>query len=127
MGSLGVMIFFVLSGFLITRLLLVEYSKRGTILLREFYRRRAFRIFPVFYFCWALEMALLLVHHTNVPRWEPWVSFLYLTDYARAIVGYDSVKQMNIAWSLAIEEQFYLLWPAALLWMLLRNKNALRS
>jgi peptidoglycan/LPS O-acetylase OafA/YrhL len=53
-GSLGVMIFFVLSGFLITSMLLKEFRQTGNISLANFYRRRAYRIFPNFYCCWIL-------------------------------------------------------------------------
>lgn len=122
-GSLGVMMFFVLSGFLITRLLLVEYAGTGAISLAQFYRRRAYRIFPVFYVCWGIETLLMHLHGTRLSWWEPVTSFFYLTDYARAFTGFDRVQHMNIAWSLAVEEQFYLLWPAALLWLLRRTRN----
>lgn len=126
-GELGVMMFFVLSGFLITRILLTEYLKTGTISLREFYRRRTLRIFPTFYVCWLLETLLITLHREHIHWWEPWASFFYLSDYARAIAGPEAVRHMVVAWSLAIEEQFYLLWPAVLLWMLLSRKNAIRA
>jgi peptidoglycan/LPS O-acetylase OafA/YrhL len=120
-APLGVMIFFVLSGFLVTRILLREFSRSGNISLPKFYQRRALRIFPVFYFCWILELALIRIHGVSLASWEPWVSFFYLTDYARALLGIDGIQHMNIAWSLAIEEQFYLLWPVILLFLLRRN------
>jgi hypothetical protein len=70
-GELGVMTFFVLSGFLITRILFKEYLKTGTISLRELYRRRTMRIFPTFYVCWLLEMLLIVIHRERIPgsRW----------------------------------------------------------
>jgi peptidoglycan/LPS O-acetylase OafA/YrhL len=105
-GELGVMMFFVLSGFLITRILLMEYLKSGTISLREFYRRRTLRIFPTFYVCWLIETLLIALHREHIRWWEPCASFLYLTDYARAIAGPQTIRHMAIAWSLAIEEQF---------------------
>ncbi len=125
-GELGVMMFFVLSGFLITRILLGEYAKTGTISLRKFYRNRAFRILPTFYACWLLETLLIAVHREHIRAWEPWASFFYLTDYARAIAGPETIQHMGIAWSLAIEEQFYFLWPAMLLWILASRRNASR-
>ncbi len=70
-GELGVMMFFVLSGFLITRILRTEYLETGTISLREFYRRRTFRIFPTFYVCWLLETLLITLHREHIRWWEP--------------------------------------------------------
>ncbi len=125
-GSLGVMIFFVLSGFLITRLLLAEHAKTHTISLREFYKRRAFRIFPAFYACWIVETILLALHGQHTRWWEPWASFFYLENYARAFAGPETIGHMQIAWSLAIEEQFYLIWPAVLLWLLRRSKPTIK-
>lgn len=125
-GEVGVTMFFVLSGFLITRILLVEYAKTGTISLRKFYRNRALRILPTFYVCWLLETLLIAVHREHIRWWEPWASFFYLTDYARAIAGPETIRHMGIAWSLAIEERFYLLWPAMLLWMLASRRKASR-
>jgi peptidoglycan/LPS O-acetylase OafA/YrhL len=126
-GELGVMTFFVLSGFLITRILLKEYLKTGTISLREFYRRRTLRIFPSFYICWLLETLLIVIHREHIRWWEPWASFFYLSDYARAIAGPTTIRHMVVAWSLAIEEQFYLLWPAVLLWILVSRRKASRA
>ncbi len=60
-GPMGVEVFFVLSGFLITGILLKEYSRSGTIRLSEFYKRRAFRIFPTFYVCWILTTLFMVI------------------------------------------------------------------
>ncbi len=92
-GELGVMLFFVLSGFLITGILLREYATTGKISLREFYRRRAFRIFPTFYVCWCLELLLVRYHGVAVRWWEPWATF-FLHDGLRSgdrRTGDDSV------------------------------------
>src|SRR6185437_708119 len=94
---------------------------------REFYRRRTLRIFPTFYVCWLLETLLILVHQQHIRWWEPWASFFYLNDYARAIAGPETIHHMVVSWSLAIEEQFYLLWPAVLLWMLVSRKKPTRA
>ena len=123
-GPLGVMIFFVLSGFLITGILLKEFDKTASISLKRFYARRAFRIFPTFYFCWFLVTALRIYHHAHIGKWEAIGSFFYLTDYIRATrADPHSELHMWISWSLAIEEQFYLLWPALLLFLLRRKVN----
>jgi peptidoglycan/LPS O-acetylase OafA/YrhL len=117
-GPMGVMIFFVLSGFLITSMLLKEYEKSGTISLRMFYKRRAFRIFPTFYVCWVISTILLWTTAAGrkAPAWQLAASFFYLEDYARALQPtLQTDLHMWISWSLAIEEQFYLLWPVLLL------------
>ena len=119
-GPMGVMIFFVLSGFLITGVLLAEYTKKATISLRTFYSRRAFRIFPTFYACWLLTTVGLWLHHEPIDKLQAVASFFYLTDYLRALcpISGQTTIHMWISWSLAVEEQYYLIWPAALLWIL---------
>src|SRR6476620_9232372 len=77
-GAHGVLIFFVLSGFLITWLLLKENEKYGRISLKGFYRRRVLRIFPAFYFYWILLVAILLLGHHEIVWLHTISSFLYL-------------------------------------------------
>jgi peptidoglycan/LPS O-acetylase OafA/YrhL len=120
-GSLGVMIFFVLSGFLITAMLLKEYRKTGGISLGNFYRRRAYRIFPTFYCCWILTTVVDFLAHQL--QWKTAaISFFYLMDYGRALAPENVQPWMHmwISWSLAVEEKFYLLWPLLLLFLLKR-------
>jgi peptidoglycan/LPS O-acetylase OafA/YrhL len=124
-GSLGVMIFFVLSGFLITSMLLKEYRKTGSISLSNFYRRRAYRIFPSYYCCWILTTVVYCLAHQFVWKTAA-LSFFYLMDYGRAFAS-DDVRpymEMLISWSLAVEEKFYLLWPLVLLFLLKRPSLA---
>jgi peptidoglycan/LPS O-acetylase OafA/YrhL len=124
-GWLGVTMFFVLSGFLITRLLLKEVRKSGRISLGTFYKRRSMRIFPVFYLCWTIATVLLLLQHQPVMWKQAAASFFYLTDYERALLPATPADfHMGISWSLAIEEQFYLLWPLALIWILKSKRRA---
>src|SRR6266568_3863839 len=92
-GDLGVSAFFVLSGFLITWLLLKEHGTTGDVSLRQFYTRRVLRIFPA-------------------PS-----ALLYLVNYFNALHGHPTTSIAH-AWSLGIEEQFYLLWPLLLLGLL---------
>jgi peptidoglycan/LPS O-acetylase OafA/YrhL len=127
-GSMGVMIFFVLSGFLITSMLLKEYRKTGSISLGDFYRRRAFRIFPTFYVCWILTATIDLLARTFYWR-SSIVSFFYLMDYGRGLSSNSSIDLLNmgISWSLAIEEKFYLLWPLLLLTLLRKRTTAVRA
>lgn len=104
------MIFFVLSGFLITWLLLKENDKHGRISISGFYVRRVLRIFPAFYCYWILLIALLLLTGKKI-LWPHAISaFFYVSNYYNAING-DPNTGFSHTWSLAIEEQFYILWP----------------
>src|ERR1700730_4751565 len=84
-GSLGVAIFFVLSGFLITWLMLAEAEKTGTVSLRKFYVRRTLRIFPAFYVFWIVSLAVAYLQHQPIYWPEAWASFFYLGDYFAAV------------------------------------------
>jgi peptidoglycan/LPS O-acetylase OafA/YrhL len=112
-AHLGVSVFFVISGFLITSLLLKEWDATGTIGLKRFYLRRAFRIFPPFYLYLVILLALVLagVFHTSLRAF--FFAAIYCMDYYLG-PGSGFVGLQHI-WSLSVEEQFYLLWPAALL------------
>ncbi|MDP9736955.1 acyltransferase family protein [Curtobacterium sp. 260] len=115
-GGVGVTIFFVLSGFLITSLLLKELDATGRINLGSFYARRALRLFPALLTVLAATPLLMLV--TNDPRLHEYplwalLTGLYLMDYARA-VGLPETP-LGHTWSLGVEEQFYLIWPVALI------------
>jgi len=123
-GGLGVLAFFVLSGFLITWLLLKEEERFGTISLRRFYVRRSLRIFPAFYTYWLLLTAALLLFHKRYIVGQAVASFLYVNNYYQAILG-DPNTGFSHTWSLGIEEQFYLLWPMTFL-ALKRNRHRLR-
>ena len=105
-GDLGVQVFFILSGFLITSLLLREIGRSSTIDLRDFYIRRAFRIFPAAF----VFLAVVIVLYWRQMRWFHIAAAIFYganMDISRPwIFGH--------LWSLSIEEQFYLLWPFAL-------------
>lgn len=110
LGGLGVRIFFVLSGFLISTILLEE-SQRGGIRLGRFYLKRTMRIFPPYYFlitCVALLSAKGWLDSSKS-------DLLHALTYT---VNYDKPGwSLGHAWSLSVEEQFYLLWPACLLFL----------
>ena len=118
-AGLGVLGFFVLSGFLITWLLLKELDRTGTVSVGRFYKRRFLRIFPAFYCFWFLSIALLYVRGHAVPWAHALSAFAYFSDYYSAIVR-PPASYYSHTWSLAIEEQFYLFWPVVV--YLLRNK-----
>jgi peptidoglycan/LPS O-acetylase OafA/YrhL len=113
-GMVGVNLFFVLSGFLITSLLVKEQDRTGGIDLRRFYERRIRRLIPALIavlIATGVLMALMGQFHEYIAQAA--VSFFYVSDIAKAIrfdLGY-----VGHTWSLAMEEQFYLLWPAILL------------
>jgi peptidoglycan/LPS O-acetylase OafA/YrhL len=109
-GATGVTVFFVLSGYLITTLLLAEERERGRIGLRGFYARRALRIFPAYYAYLAVVVALTLA--AVVPR-APLHDFAASAVYLRNFVGRG--HETAHLWSLAVEEHFYLLWPSFLI------------
>ncbi len=110
-GNLGVRIFFVISGFLITGLLFKELDATGHISLKRFYIRRALRIFPAFYVFWlAIYFASASGFITVRPR--------DLTEAATYTINYFAGQGQSVyvkhIWSLSVEEQFYLLWPILL-------------
>lgn len=105
-GFLGVDIFFVISGFLITHLLMAEHVGTGRVSLRDFYLRRVFRILPPLV-C-AIVLAMLLWPGSTADRMV--VVQAALLFYANFLPA-ETLGNLGHTWSLAIEEQFYLVWP----------------
>jgi peptidoglycan/LPS O-acetylase OafA/YrhL len=130
-GKLGVVLFFVLSGFLITYLLLAE-KEAGGIAVRSFYIRRILRIWPLYYLVVLTGLFLL-----------PYISFLAIpgrTEFVfdhfggkvalyvfflpnLALAGFSPVPYIAQAWSVGVEEQFYLIWP----WLIKKTKHILMA
>lgn len=106
LGNLGVRVFFVISGFLITFLLLKESDKNGKISLRGFYERRIIRIFPAFY-GYLLVIGILALAGVVAMDWS---DFEFAAVY---LINFVAKKSWAVGhlWSLSVEEQFYLLWP----------------
>jgi Predicted acyltransferases len=117
-GGAGVLMFFVLSGFLITWLLLRENDQFGTVSLRKFYMRRSLRIFPAFYCFAALVIGVMILRHLRILWPQTLAALFYVSNYYQALIG-DPDTPFRHTWSLAVEEQFYLLWP--LTFLLLRR------
>lgn len=117
-GFLGVDVFFTLSGFLITTLLLEEWQARGTISLRHFYARRALRLFP------AVVVLLVAYCAFALAAGGPYLGTrlrgvaygaTYTANWPQAFgLGFPE-QEIGFLWTLAIEEQYYLLWPGLLL------------
>ncbi len=113
-GDEGVTLFFAISGFLITTLLLRERDTAGSINLRAFYIRRALRIFPLYYAVVAVYVVLTLLFERTSPAGREFFANLifFLTYTSNWYVALEGRVIFYFAWSLAAEEQFYLLWPS---------------
>jgi len=122
-GSIGVDVFYTISGFVITRLLIAEYARTGDIGLRRFYRRRWLRLAPALLVVCALTAVLTLAPVQSFSN--GWSAALLaaasLVNLVRAAQpgAYSGVTApLGHTWSLGVEEQFYLLWPPVLLALL---------
>jgi peptidoglycan/LPS O-acetylase OafA/YrhL len=114
MAGYGVTMFFVLSGYLITTLLLKEQDKTGTIALRKFYTRRILRIWPIYYL--ALFIAIIGLVWNNQPV-EGVGAFFYIFLMANIPFVFGGViSPVSQLWSVGVEEQFYLFWPWLFRW-----------
>jgi peptidoglycan/LPS O-acetylase OafA/YrhL len=105
-ANLGVRIFFVISGYLITTLLLKEQQKTSTIQLREFYVRRAYRILPA---AMAFMLPVFVIFWNQLRWYHIAAAALYLANF-----DYAHPWFLGHLWSLSVEEQFYFLWPGVL-------------
>jgi len=105
-GGLGVLLFFVLSGFLITGLLDQEKRQTGRISLRAFYVRRVLRLFPALFVFLAVLSGLIQIRAITD---TPWYAVAACLLYVRNIWGRGSMT--GHIWSLSLEEQFYTVWP----------------
>ncbi len=107
-GTTGVVAFFILSGFLITFLLIREQQEQGGVSIRNFWARRALRIFPVYFLC-LIPLALASLHwNTGIDRESFLYAFTYLYNF---IPKAHYSTTLGHTWSLAVEEHFYLIWP----------------
>jgi peptidoglycan/LPS O-acetylase OafA/YrhL len=115
-GAYGMWLFFVLSSYLITQLLLIELRRTGTVKVKDFYVRRILRIWPLYFFCLAvgvlLSRAIPGTFHLETGRL---VAFLLLAGNWYAIRHGFGPASIGILWSISVEEQFYLLWPGLVL------------
>jgi peptidoglycan/LPS O-acetylase OafA/YrhL len=137
-GFLGVDVFFVLSGFLITDLLVSQYDRLGRLDLKDFWSRRARRLLP------ALALMLIVVSAAAtviepgqgtslrlallaaVTYTSNWYQILHHVSYFASLGLFTAPPPLDHLWSLAIEEQFYLIWPL-ILWLLILRLNGRRA
>ena len=119
LGSVGVGLFFALSGYLITSLLLDERTVVGSVSLSRFYIRRAARLVPALLLVLVVCNALFALANDYDPLRGSLAALTYTSNYAQ-VLQHDFVLGYGPTWTLAVEEHFYILWPLALLWFLRR-------
>jgi peptidoglycan/LPS O-acetylase OafA/YrhL len=132
-GFIGVDVFFALSGYLITGIILNEITKRGKLSFRNFYARRARRLLPAagLVVVSTLLLMLLIYSPLELAKYARWASYtsLYASNYmfmrdASNYFASDVTRNPYLhTWSLAVEEQFYLFWPALIALTLVATKS----
>jgi len=134
-GFLGVEVFFVISGYLITLLLIGEHERTGTVNLGQFWKRRFRRLLPALYVMLtlvAVYVTLIYVTRREEIRGDLVAAVSYVSNWYQIIVGQgygagEKFVPLRHLWSLAVEEQFYLLWPLVMLALLRRSRRRLPS
>lgn len=114
----GVTLFFVLSGYLITYLLLTEYKNTNTISYKKFYTRRILRIWPIYFLAILIALIYIILRGYHVDGHIFFYIFM-LANVPNAFGG--SLPMAGILWSIGVEEQFYLFWP----WLFKKRENLL--
>lgn len=132
-SALGVVFFFVLSGFLITFLLLKEKEQNNSIAIKKFYLRRALRIWPLYYLIFILGFFVLpYLDFFAVPGqdnffqqnfWGNLTLYAFFMPNLAFSIYTTAVPNIGQSWSIGVEEQFYLLWPL----LIRKSKNVLKS
>ncbi|MBI2898457.1 MAG: acyltransferase [Deltaproteobacteria bacterium] len=116
LAGVGLPVFLLLSGFLITGMLLRESDRTGTISTRGFLARRAMRLMPGLYAYLCFATVLLLSGGVRVNWSHLGAAALHLGNYYEAVAG-PQESYVSHPWSLGLQEQFYLVWPLVLLWL----------
>ena len=132
-GAIGVVFFFVLSGFLITYLLFVENEVQKQISIKAFYIRRILRIWPLYYWLVILGFVILpLFPLFDVPDqavnltkyyWPNLLFFIFFVPNVAFSMFTHAVPNVGQLWSIGVEEQFYLIWP----WIVRKSKSFIRT
>ena len=128
-GRFGVDVFFVLSGYLITGLLLAEHDKTGTVSLRNFYVRRALRLLPALVLLIGYTAFVVVIVGHNAEGRSAFIAVIPVIFYVGNWAVAANAKQLGLfghTWTLALEEQFYLCWPPVLKRALRRDPGGRR-
>jgi peptidoglycan/LPS O-acetylase OafA/YrhL len=131
-GGFGVTLFFFISGVLITRLLMAEYAKTGGVQVLNFYVRRFLRLYPALLLSVAGSVILYPLFNGHVPWADVPAVLFYYANYYGGTVGfmqggmpdYGVFQTFGILWSLAVEEQYYLVFPLLMVWLLVDLRKA---
>lgn len=115
-GGFGVTVFFFISGFLISKLLIYEFEQSKTLNFKNFYIRRAFRLYPALLFFSALVILLIVFHNVRLIPSQIVAALMYFENYYYVyFINYQEQHQLysifKILWSLSIEEHYYLFYP----------------
>ena len=121
-GPTGVAAFFILSGYLITYLLIRERQHHGRVSIGNFWARRALRIFPVYFICLIPLAAGSLLWNTGIDSESFFHAFTYLYNF---VPREHYSTTLGHTWSLAVEEHFYLVWPFVFVALFARSPRAL--
>ena len=125
-GLIGVEIFFVLSGFLISCLLIEEWDQSNDISLKQFYLRRGLRLFPALVAMLLVVSGYYWLNYSKAIAWpvtrDGLIALFYSTNWVRSF-GLNGASLFGHTWTLSIEEQFYILWPLILLLLLRRASS----
>jgi peptidoglycan/LPS O-acetylase OafA/YrhL len=127
-SALGLDCFFLVSGFLITRLFFAEAKETGSVSLGDFYKRRLLRLYPVIVVYMVLVIDIQLLRHNHVNANDVGSVFFYYLNYLEAFnepLNIDTTIPIGVLWSLSIEEQFYLFMPLIFIFCRAKPKTVL--
>lgn len=125
-GGDGVTIFFVLSGFLFSWLFCKQWEKKGTIDFKRFYYRRTLRIMPACIFCLIFTVVAKITLEIPVDYAHAFSALTYTANYYNAFFDHPP-SGFSHFWSLAVEEQFYLVWPIVFYFFMKRSRKSLKQ
>lgn len=124
-GWIGVDVFFTLSSFLISSLLIKEFNSNNKINIPYFFRRRILRILPLYYFLVLISFVVYLIQNefTNLNLWRLFSLLTVSDNIFSSFCGYNKLPFISHLWTISYEEQFYLLIPFLFLLVIKNNKN----
>lgn len=129
-GSYGVILFFSISGFILSFLSTKEIQKNGFLNKKNFYIRRALRIWPNYFFALTLTQLFLFTDNVDIKHWltQLGLAIVFLGNALNSLYPYikgieHGTDYYNVYWSLAVEEQFYLIFPFAMAFIVNRKSN----